>query len=403
MPTTSPATSWQKWFGDRFKFPNQYTNAPTGLSSTFSGNGRGVVRDGNTRLDEFVSTSALNFQDQEPLLSRGERASGTGSTDGSPVRTTGGRLPDGTPAFDQVVPHGGYLWWYVDAISDDGLHGITIIAFVGSVFSPYYAWANRRALADPNNYCCLNVAIYSPGQKRWTMTERGQRLSHRDTQHFQIGPSDLHWTGSALEININERAIPFGQKVLGKVTVHPELLFQYSTPLDAAKKHRWGPIAPTARVTVALQSPTIHWQGHAYLDSNEGDEPISRPFNEWDWARALLKDGSTAVIYDVREKNGVEQLLCLQFLPDGNVTHFTAGDRQALPKTLWRIQRHLRTDRGQVLVNQDLEDTPFYSRSILKANWLEQELTCMHETLNVGRFSSPIVQMMLPWRMPRLT
>ena len=27
--------------------------------------------------------------------------------------------------------------WYVDAISDDGRHGLTIIAFIGSVFSPY--------------------------------------------------------------------------------------------------------------------------------------------------------------------------------------------------------------------------------------------------------------------------
>ncbi len=36
-------------------------------------------------------------------------------------------------------------WWYVDALSDDGRHGLTLIAFIGSVFSPYYAWARRRA------------------------------------------------------------------------------------------------------------------------------------------------------------------------------------------------------------------------------------------------------------------
>ncbi|MCK7475445.1 MAG: hypothetical protein MZV49_22675 [Rhodopseudomonas palustris] len=30
------------------------------------------------------------------------------------------------------------LWWYIDAISDDGTEGLTIITFVGSVFSPYY-------------------------------------------------------------------------------------------------------------------------------------------------------------------------------------------------------------------------------------------------------------------------
>jgi carotenoid 1,2-hydratase len=55
-------------------------------------------------------------------------------------------------------------------MSDDGQHGITLIAFVGSVFSPYYAWARGRGRANPNNHCALNVAIYSKGQSRWAMT-----------------------------------------------------------------------------------------------------------------------------------------------------------------------------------------------------------------------------------------
>lgn len=45
--------------------------------------------------------------------------------------------------FNQPVPERGYCWWYVDALSDDGKHGITIIAFIGTVFSPWYAWARR--------------------------------------------------------------------------------------------------------------------------------------------------------------------------------------------------------------------------------------------------------------------
>ena len=151
-----------------------------------------------------------------------------------------------------------------------------------------------------------------------------------------------------------------------------------------------------------LDSPNLHWDGHAYLDSNEGDEPINRPFHEWDWARALLKNGSTAVMYDVREKNGTEKLLALRFLKDGAVEDFSLGDRKKLPKTMWKIQRHLRSNNDAVKVLADLEDTPFYSRSILSGNWLDEEVTCMHETLNIPRFSSPIVQMMLPWRMPRL-
>jgi hypothetical protein len=67
------------------------------------------------------------------------------------------------PAFNTQVPRGGYAWWYLDALSDDGQYGLTVIAFIGSVFSPYYAWARRRGhgLADPLNHCALNVALYA--------------------------------------------------------------------------------------------------------------------------------------------------------------------------------------------------------------------------------------------------
>ena len=276
-----------------------------------------------------------------------------------------------------------------------------MIAFVGSVFSPYYYRANQKAPADPNHYCCINVAVYSPGKKRWTMTERKREAMHRDAQYFSVGPSDLTWENDRLTIRINERAIPFGQKVSGTITVHPESLFNYSVPLDAGKQHRWGPLAPTARVAVDLPNPGVKWTGHAYLDSNEGDEAIDRPFLEWDWARAGLKDGSTAVIYDVTEKSGQENLLLLRFTKSGTVETIDEAPRQKLPLSWWRIQRHLRS-QTPVRVIQDLEDTPFYTRSVLEAQWLGEPVHAMHETLKIPRFSSTVVQWMLPWRMPRI-
>ncbi len=70
---------------------------------------------------------------------------------GVPMAALSGRLAaaarDGGPRFDAPVPAGGYAWWYVDALSDDGAHGLTIIAFIGSVFSPFYAWSRRGGRA----------------------------------------------------------------------------------------------------------------------------------------------------------------------------------------------------------------------------------------------------------------
>ena len=297
----------------------------------------------------------------------------------------------------------GYLWWYLDALSDDGQHGLTFIAFVGSVFSPYYAWKRRQGgICDPENHCSLNVALYSKDAGRWTMTERGARHCHRDEHQFTIGPSQWRMEAGTLVIDIDEVGVPWPHRVRGQVRVHADTWFNFSTPIDPHGKHRWGPLAPSARVEVDMQSPGQAWTGNAYLDSNEGDEPIQHACHEWDWSRSPMKDGSTAVIYDIQGKAGQQgdKLLALRFMPDGSVQHFDAPPRQALSPTLWRIQRRMRSE-STVQVQEQLEDTPFYQRALLKSRLLGEEVQSFHETLYVPRLVSPVVQAMLPWRMPR--
>jgi carotenoid 1,2-hydratase len=48
-----------------------------------------------------------------------------------------------------------------------------------------------------------------------------------------------------------------------------------------------------------------------------------------------------------------------------------------------------------------LEDTPFYARSLLRTRLLGEEVTAVHESLDVPRLVSLPVRLMLPWRMPR--
>ena len=269
------------------------------------------------------------------------------------------------------------------------------------MFSPYYRSAVARGRGDPHNHCALNVALYG-AKRRWTMTERSRRSMMRDAQTFTIGPSELRWDGNALVIHIREVGVPLPFPVRGTVRVHPGALSTLHVPIDEYGRHRWGPIAPTARVEVELERPSLRWHGHAYLDSNEGDEPIERAFHEWDWSRATLSDGSTAVIYDVQQKGGPDRLLGLRFYTDGRIEEFAPPPRHALPKTGWRIDRRMRSDEGStVRVIDMLEDTPFYERSLLASSLFGERVISMHETLNVPRLSSPIVQRMLPFRMPR--
>jgi carotenoid 1,2-hydratase len=285
-------------------------------------------------------------------------------------------------------------------MSDDGQHGITLIAFVGSVFSPYYAWAGKRGRANPENHCALNVAIYSKGKGRWAMTERGQRHCARSATQFTIGPSQLSWDGDCLSIDINEVCVPLPQSIKGRIKLWPQQLFGYSTPLDTHGKHRWGPLAPSARIEVDLAAPGLKWEGHAYLDSNEGDEPVSQGFHTWDWSRARMRDGSTVVFYDMQAPGTADRVLSLRFTPRGEVQSVASPPAQSLPKTAWRIQRRMRSTQA-VKVHEQLEDTPFYQRALLQFEYAGERLLAFHETLSVPRLVSPVVQAMLPWRMPR--
>jgi carotenoid 1,2-hydratase len=169
------------------------------------------------------------------------------------------------PRFDAPVAPvapGGYSWWYVDALSDDGRNGITLIALIGSVFSPYYAAMRRRGGGDPLHHVSLNVAIYGQG-KRWCMTERGRGAVRRMKSWLQIGPSSLEWNGDCLTIHNDEIAAPLPKRIRGVVRVYPTALHGKSYPLDPAGRHRWEPLAPCARVQVELERPSLRWWGSA--------------------------------------------------------------------------------------------------------------------------------------------
>ncbi len=234
------------------------------------------------------------------------------------------------------------------------------------------------------------------------MTERGRASCNRSAREFNIGPSRVHWDGQALVFDIDEWSVPLPRRVRGQVRVHPQGLCNFVTNLDADAMHRWGPIAPCARVEVDLQQPGARWAGAAYMDSNEGDEPVDRGFREWDWSRAVLRDASTAVVYDVRSVTGAERVIAQRFAPDGSSSAFVPPPRQRLPRSKWGLPRNQRSDAAvPASVVQTLEDTPFYVRSVLSSGLLGEQVTSVHETLDLPRVVSLPVRLMLPWRMPR--
>jgi carotenoid 1,2-hydratase len=344
-----------------------------------------------------IQTATGAHQSAGAVSGGGQRAPGAGGSDGGTFGHQGGRGVVAGPRFDQIVPNDGYRWWYFDGLSDDGQHGLTIIAFVGSVFSPYYARARRKGLGNPENHCAINVALYG-GKKRWAMTERGVLDVQRDATHFICGPSSLRIDGDVVTININERCMPWPLALKGQVKIHLPRCYDSPVSLDDGGLHQWRAVAPHARIEVALTAPDLHWKGNAYHDMNWGAAPLERGFREWTWSRLHDQDGAV-VFYDAQRTDHSRKAFALRF-DEGVISEVTLPPQHTLKRGLWGMAQDVRSE-GLPMVISKLEDAPFYTRNHVRVGHDGKVLEAFHESLSLAKFDSRLVQMMLPFRMPR--
>lgn len=303
------------------------------------------------------------------------------------------------------------MWWYLDVTSDDGRYGLVLIAFVGSVFSPFYARARikaRRGGPTPpaEGFPAINVALYGPGgaggpKKRWVMTEGRAETLARGPDTFQLGGTTLAWEGGALIARFDERAAPFGQRLVGEITLTPRQIFGPEIHLDGVGRHRWWPVSPLARAEVRLSQPEITFSGSAYTDANMGDEPLEAAFRRWDWSRGEGAGGAT-VLYDAELRDGAPLRWAHRFTEGGAMVPVDPQEHAALTAGGWGVDRGTRHDPGEApTVIRTLEDTPFYCRTLVEAPLGGERLRMMHESLDLDRFDRGWVRFLLPFRMRR--
>lgn len=232
------------------------------------------------------------------------------------------------------------------------------------------------------------------------MTERPRASVSATPDTLAIGPSSMRWTGDGLELEFDERGTPIPYRVAGRVRVIPEILNAAPFALDPERRHLWRPIAPRARIEVALKHPGISWSGSAYLDHNRGSESLEEGFRDWQWSRAH-RGRDVAVLYEGKRRDGSQFASALCFGPDGTPHEAELPQVAPLSPTMWAMERRTRADRGFARVNRTWEDSPFYARSTLATELWGERCEAVHESLSLTRFASPIVQWMLPYRMPR--
>ena len=132
---------------------------------------------------------------------------------------------------------------------------------------------------------------------------------------------------------------------------------------------------------------------------NWGDVPLEDSFRSWTWARADTRDGCH-VIYDAMLSDGARSGFLLDISRDGNRRQSPLPKAVSLPAGRWGMPRSVAA-AGTVTVRKTLEDAPFYMRSLIALERGGETVIAVHESLSLERFRKPIVQMMLPFRMPR--
>jgi carotenoid 1,2-hydratase len=230
------------------------------------------------------------------------------------------------------------------------------------------------------------------------MTERGRGALAQETRALSIGRSALVWEDGGLTATFDEITAPVPTRLRGRIRLSPTAMTGTSFNLDGEGRHLWRPIAPRADVAVTLTDPALSWRGQGYFDTNAGEEPVHRGFRGWDWARAHRARDSL-IHYDVVRASGEAASLALR-IDNAGVETMKAAPFHLAPRTGWRLERRVRSDAPPRL-RRTLEDAPFYSRSVFDGELGGAPAEIVHESLSTGRLRSPLVQAMLPFRMPR--
>lgn len=286
-------------------------------------------------------------------------------------------------------------------MSDDGRNALTLIAFIGSVFSPFYFRARRRDGIDPRDHCAINVALYGGSGSRWAFTEYPRTRLQCQPSSLVVGANALQWDGSGLRWHIAETTAPIPGPVTGVVRLYPQSAAPTALALDHARKHWWRPIAPRARVEVEFARPALRWSGTGYFDTNQGSAPLDEGFHAWSWQRAHVS-GGTAVVYDLVPKSGAPIIHSLLIDHAGELQPVALPPRLSLPASRWGIPRATRAERGIApRIVATLEDAPFYARTLLDTTVGGERALAIHESLSLDRFRSAWVRALLPFRMRR--
>ncbi len=337
---------------------------------------------------------------------------------------------------DSAVLHspGGFTWFYVDLIDDQG-RGATLIWSWGLPFLPGYAQASRNGRPQlPINRPSVNLVVYEDGRESFYLLSElapEQCVWGDDGRSWRLGGCTFTWTdtpcadGAAPTRELLadlDLALPTGGRATGQVWLSGSLrrdpaaaggpadLAAAGEPADLAGSHVWAPMIAASRGGLELQTPSgdLRLEGRGYHDRNSAPQPLhDLGVQRWLWGRVALP-GRDLVFYRLIPSivGDRPRDLIVEIAADGGCrVREDAGLRMGrLRRSLWGLSwpseiTFCDPDGHTVHVQFSalLDNGPFYQRYLLRGRCNGQQGYGLGENLVPDRVDSnllrPLVQM----------
>lgn len=323
---------------------------------------------------------------------------------------------------------GGFVWWYLDLVDENG-DGLVVIWSFGLPFLPGYAQSARLGVAPlAHTLPSLNLVVYQGGREQLYLLQRLNPADARwgEGEELRLGASTfrsfVEGNQRIVEANI-DCDLPGGARLSGQVSARGAAVHAEHTDPPETSPHCWTPLLAPGHGEATLYIdgvPSFCLQGRAYHDRNSSPLPLQElGIDRWFWARGSCDDGERVVYVLWPKDGGAPRAFSLHIRPDGQVLR-----REGL-KVSERGTHRLRygmssceelivhgEDDVRVRLHSLLENGPFYLRFVGTLQQGDAQGPAVAEMVNASRVDMdvhrPFVRMrvhdlagpnspMLPW------
>jgi carotenoid 1,2-hydratase len=323
---------------------------------------------------------------------------------------------------------GGFTWFYVDLIDEQG-QGATVIWSWGLPFLPGYAGAARAGHPElPIDRPSVNIVVYGGGRERFYLLSEFPREEctwSADGRSWRLGDSVFAWVdqpGAAGAGTIRtvqatlDLALPAGGRVTGELRLSGPLRRDCSEERLAPEPdctHTWTPMIAACRGSLELHTPggDLRIDGRAYHDRNSATAPLhDLGIQSWWWGRLALP-GRDLVFYRLTPS---DPALCprdivVELAADGSSralqAHIEPGRmRRSSWGLRWPATATFPDPDGlpvEVEVSSVLDNGPFYQRYLLRGRCGADEGYGVGENVVPDRVDSDLLRPLVRMRVHR--